>query len=198
MNKTQLVKQLNGIKEEYKKILKLEEFKQFKKDLKIIDEFTTKIEHNENETTKTQKIVINKNMLDNFKALANKICNAETLATIKNATNNQIKKAYAIAIFENTKNDLKLAIRTNTTKLYTYQDITKIYATFKATIENIKTQCKTMSICIDIKTNKIKFVDANAMYAKLVEEKQQERKNKALERKNNKAKQNENKPKIKK
>lgn len=198
MNKTQLVKQLNGIKEEYKKILKLEEFKQFKKDLKIIEEFTTKIEHNENETTKTQKIVINKNMLDNFKALANKICNAETLATIKNATNNQIKKAYAIAIFENTKNDLKLAIRTNTTKLYTYQDITKIYATFKATIENIKTQCKTMSICIDIKTNKIKFVDANAMYAKLLEEKQQERKNKALERKNNKVKQNENKPKIKK
>lgn len=198
MNKTQLVKQLNGIKEEYKKILKLEEFKQFKKDLKIIEEFTTKIEHNENETTKTQKIVINKNMLDNFKALANKICNAETLATIKNATNNQIKKAYAIAIFENTKNDLKLAIKTNTTKLYTYQDITKIYATFKATIENIKTQCKTMSICIDIKTNKIKFVNANEMYAKLVEEKQQDRKNKALERKNNKAKQNENKPKIKK
>ena len=198
MNKTQVTKQLNGIKEDYKKLVKIDEFKQLKKDLKIIDSFTTKITQDNDTTTKTQKISINKNMLDNFKALANKICNAETIAIIDKATNNQIKKAFALAIFENTKNDLKLAIRTNTTKLYTYQDVTKVYATFKATIENIKTNNKSLSICIDIVTNKIKFVDANAMYNKLVEEKTQERKNKAQERKNKKAKQNENKPKIKK
>lgn len=198
MNKTQVTKQLNGIKEDYKKLVKIDEFKQLKKDLKTIDSFTTKITQDNDTTTKTQKISINKNMLDNFKALANKICNAETIAIIDKATNNQIKKAFALAIFENTKNDLKLAIRTNTTKLYTYQDITKVYATFKATIENIKTNNKSLSICVDIITNKIKFVDANAMYNKLVEEKTQERKNKAQERKNKKAKQNENKPKIKK
>lgn len=198
MNKTQVTKQLNGIKEDYKKLVKIDEFKQLKKDLKIIDSFTTKITQDNDTTTKTQKISINKNMIDNFKALANKICNAETIAIIDKATNNQIKKAFALAIFENTKNDLKLAIRTNTTKLYTYQDITKVYATFKATIENIKTNNKSLSICVDIVTNKIKFVDANAMYTKLVEEKTQERKNKAQERKNNKAKQNENKTKIKK
>ena len=198
MNKTQVTKQLNGIKEDYKKLVKIEEFKQLKKDLKIIDSFTTKITQDNDTTTKTQKISINKNMIDNFKALANKICNAETIAIIDKATNNQIKKAFALAIFENTKNDLKLAIRTNTTKLYTYQDITKVYATFKATIENIKTNNKSLSICVDIVTNKIKFVDANAMYNKLIEEKTQERKNKAQERKNNKAKQNENKTKIKK
>ena len=198
MNKTQVTKQLNGIKEDYKKLVKIDEFKQLKKDLKIIDSFTTKITQDNDTTTKTQKISINKNMIDNFKALANKICNAETIAIIDKATNNQIKKAFALAIFENTKNDLKLAIRTNTTKLYTYQDITKVYATFKATIENIKTNNKSLSICVDIVTNKIKFVDANAMYNKLIEEKTQERKNKAQERKNNKAKQNENKPKIKK
>ena len=179
MNKTQVTKQLNGIKEDYKKLVKIEEFKQLKKDLKIIDSFTTKITQDNDTTTKTQKISINKNMIDNFKALANKICNAETIAIIDKATNNQIKKAFALAIFENTKNDLKLAIRTNTTKLYTYQDITKVYATFKATIENIKTNNKSLSICVDIVTNKIKFVDANAMYAKLVEEKTQERKNKS-------------------
>ena len=187
MNKTQLLKQLNGIKEDYKKIVKLEEFKQLKKDLKIIDTFTTKITQENDTTTKTQKISINKNMLDNFKALANKICNQETITILNNATNNQIKKALAIAIFENTRNDLKLAIKTNTQKLYTYQDITRVFATFKATIENLKTQCKTMSICIDIVTNKIKFVDANAMYQKLTEEKLQERKNKQIERKNKKA-----------
>lgn len=198
MNKTQVTKQLNGIKEDYKKLVKIEEFKQLKKDLKIIDSFTTKITQDNDTTTKTQKISINKNMIDNFKALANKICNAETIAIIDKATNNQVKKAFALAIFENTKNDLKLAIRTNTTKLYTYQDITKVYATFKATIENIKTNNKSLSICVDIMTNKIKFVDANAMYNKLVEEKTQERKNKVQERKNNKAKQNENKTKIKK
>lgn len=198
MNKTQVTKQLNGIKEDYKKLVKIEEFKQLKKDLKIIDSFTTKITQDNDTTTKTQKISINKNMLDNFKALANKICNAETIAIIDKATNNQIKKAFALAIFENTKNDLKLAIRTNTTKLYTYQDITKVFATFKATIENIKTNNKSLSICVDIMTNKIKFVDANAMYNKLIEEKAQERKNKVQERKNNKAKQNENKTKIKK
>ena len=141
MNKTQVTKQLNGIKEDYKKLVKIEEFKQLKKDLKIIDSFTTKITQDNDTTTKTQKISINKNMIDNFKALANKICNAETIAIIDKATNNQIKKAFALAIFENTKNDLKLAIRTNTTKLYTYQDITKVYATFKATIENIKIFC---------------------------------------------------------
>ena len=191
MNKTQLLKQLNGIKEDYKKIVKLEEFKQLKKDLKIIDTFTTKITQENDTTTKTQKISINKNMLDNFKALANKICNQETITILNNATNNQIKKALAIAIFENTRNDLKLAIKTNTQKLYTYQDITRVFATFKATIENLKTQCKTMSICIDIVTNKIKFVDANAMYNKLVEEKAQERKNKQIERKNKKAITNE-------
>jgi hypothetical protein len=198
MNKTQVTKQLNGIKEDYKKLVKIEEFKQLKKDLKIIDSFTTKITQDNDTTTKTQKISINKNMIDNFKALANKICNAETIAIIDKATNNQIKKSFALAIFENTKNDLKLAIRTNTTKLYTYQDITKVYATFKATIENIKTNNKSLSICVDIVTNKIKFVDANAMYTKLVEEKAQERKNKVQERKNKKAKQNENKTKIKK
>ena len=198
MNKTQVTKQLNGIKEDYKKLVKIEEFKQLKKDLKIIDSFTTKITQDNDTTTKTQKISINKNMIDNFKALANKICNAETIAIIDKATNNQIKKAFALAIFENTKNDLKLAIRTNTTKLYTYQDITKVYATFKATIENIKTNNKSLSICVDIVTNKIKFVNANEMYNKLIEEKTQERKNKAQERKNNKAKQNENKTKIKK
>ena len=198
MNKTQVTKQLNGIKEDYKKLVKIEEFKQLKKDLKVIDSFTTKITQDNDTTTKTQKISINKNMIDNFKTLANKICNAETIAIIDKATNNQIKKAFALAIFENTKNDLKLAIRTNTTKLYTYQDITKVYATFKATIENIKTNNKSLSICVDIVTNKIKFVDANAMYNKLVEEKTQERKNKAQERKNKKAKQNENKTKIKK
>ena len=198
MNKTQVTKQLNGIKEDYKKLVKIEEFKQLKKDLKIIDSFTTKITQDNDTTTKTQKISINKNMIDNFKALANKICNAETIAIIDKATNNQVKKAFALAIFENTKNDLKLAIRTNTTKLYTYQDITKVYATFKATIENIKTNNKSLSICVDIVTNKIKFVDANAMYNKLIEEKAQERKNKVQERKNNKAKQNENKTKIKK
>lgn len=187
MNKTQLLKQLNGIKEDYKKIVKFEEFKQLKKDLKIIDTFTTKIIQENDTTTKTQKISINKNMLDNFKALANKICNDDTIAIVNNATNNQIKKAFALAIFENTRNDLKLAIKTNTQKLYTYQDITRVFATFKATIENLKTQCKTMSICIDIVTNKIKFVDANAMYNKLVEEKAQERKNKQIERKNKKA-----------
>ena len=198
MNKTQVTKQLNGIKEDYKKLVKIEEFKQLKKDLKIIDSFTTKITQDNDTTTKTQKISINKNMIDNFKALANKICNAETIAIIDKATNNQIKKAFALAIFENTKNDLKLAIRTNTTKLYTYQDITKVYATFKATIENIKTNNKSLSICVDIVTNKIKFVNANEMYNKLIEEKTQERKNKAQERKNKKAKQNENKTKIKK
>lgn len=198
MNKTQVTKQLNGIKEDYKKLIKIEEFKQLKKDLKVIDSFTTKITQDNDTTTKTQKISINKNMIDNFKTLVNKICNAETIAIIDKATNNQIKKAFALAIFENTKNDLKLAIRTNTTKLYTYQDITKVYATFKATIENIKTNNKSLSICVDIVTNKIKFVDANAMYNKLVEEKTQERKNKTQERKNNKAKQNENKTKIKK
>ena len=191
MNKTQLLKQLNGIKEDYKKIVKLEEFKQLKKDLKIIDSFTTKITQENDTTTKTQKISINKNMLDNFKALANKICNQDTITILNNATNNQIKKALAIAIFENTRNDLKLAIKTNTQKLYTYQDITRVFATFKTTIENLKTQCKTMSICIDIVTNKIKFVDANAMYNKLVEEKTQERKNKQIERKNKKAITNE-------
>ena len=121
MNKTQVLKQLNGIKEDYKKIVKLEEFKQLKKDLKIIDSFTTKITQDNDTTTKTQKISINKNMIDNFKALANKICNADTIAILNNATNNQIKKSLAIAIFENTRNDLKLAIRTNTQKLYTYQ-----------------------------------------------------------------------------
>lgn len=198
MNKTQVTKQLNGIKENYKKLVKIEEFKQLKKDLKIIDSFTTKITQDNDTTTKTQKISINKNMIDNFKALANKICNAETIETLNKATNNQIKKAFALAIFENTKNDLKLAIRTNTTKLYTYQDITKVYATFKATIENIKTNNKSLSVCVDIVTNKIKFVDANAMYNKLIEEKAQERKNKTQERKNKKAKQNENKTKIKK
>lgn len=186
MNKTQVLKQLNGIKEDYKKIVKLEEFKQLKKDLKIIDSFTTKITQDNDTTTKTQKISINKNMIDNFKALANKICNADTITILNNATNNQIKKSLALAIFENTKNDLKLAIRTNTQKLYTYQDITRVFATFKATIENLKTQNKTMSICIDIVSNKIKFVDANAMYNKLVEEKTQERKNKQIERKNKK------------
>ena len=191
MNKTQLLKQLNGINEDYKKIVKLEEFKQLKKDLKIIDTFTTKITQENDTTTKTQKISINKNMIDNFKALANKICNQDTIAILNSATNNQIKKAFAIAIFENTKNDLKLAIRTQTTKLYTYQDITRVFATFKATIENLKTQNKNMSICIDIVTNKIKFVDANAMYQKLVEEKAQERKNKQIERKNKKALENE-------
>lgn len=191
MNKTQLIKKLNGIKEDYKKIIKLEEFKQFKKDLKVIDTFTTKITQEEDTTTKTQKISINKNMLDNFKALTNKICNNDTTTILNNATNNQIKKALALAIFENTKNDLKLAIRTNTTKLYIYQDITKVFATFKATIENLKTQNKTMSICIDIVTNQIKFVNADAMYQKLVEEKAQERKNKQIARKNKKAIENE-------
>lgn len=191
MNKTQLLKQLNGIKEDYKKIVKLEEFKQLKKDLKIIDTFTTKITQENDTTTKTQKISINKNMIDNFKALANKICNQDTITILNNATNNQIKKSLALAIFENTRNDLKLAIKTNTQKLYTYQDITRVFATFKATIENLKTQCKTMSICIDIVTNKIKFVDANAMYNKLVEKKAQERKNKQIERKNKKAITNE-------
>lgn len=198
MNKTQVTKKLNGIKEDYKKLVKIDEFKQLKKDLKIIDSFTTKITQDNDTTTKTQKISINKNMIDNFKALANKICNAETIAIIDKATNNQIKKAFALAIFENTKNDLKLSIRTNTTKLYTYQDITKVFATFKATIENIKTNNKSLSVCVDIVTNQLKFVDANAMYNQLVEQKAQERKNKAQERKNNKAKQNENKPKIKK
>ena len=196
MNKTQVLKQLNGIKEDYKKIIKLDEFKRFKKDLKIIDTFTTKITQDNDTTTKTQKISINKNMLDTFKSLANKICNADTITILNNATNNQIKKSLALAIFENTKNDLKLAIRTQATKLYTYQDITKVFATFKNTIENLKTQNKTMSICVDIVTNKIKFVDANAMYQKLVEEKAQERKNKQLERKNKK--QIENNKAIKK
>lgn len=186
MNKTQIIKKLNGIKEDYKKIVKLEEFKQLKKDLKIIDSFTTKITQEEDTTTKTQKISINKNMIDNFKALANKICNDDTIEILNKATNNQIKKSFALAIFENSKNDLKLAIRTQTTKLYTYQDITKVFATFKATIENLKTQNKNMSVCVDIVTNKIKFVDANAMYQKLVEEKAQERKNKQIERKNKK------------
>ena len=186
MNKTQIIKKLNGIKEDYKKIVKLEEFKQLKKDLKIIDSFTTKITQEEDTTTKTQKISINKNMIDNFKALANKICNDDTLEILNKATNNQIKKSFALAIFENSKNDLKLAITTQTTKLYTYQDITKVFATFKATIENLKTQNKNMSVCVDIVTNKIKFVDANAMYNKLVEEKAQERKNKQIERKNKK------------
>ena len=98
MNKTQLLKQLNGINEDYKKIVKLEEFKQLKKDLKIIDTFTTKITQENDTTTKTQKISINKNMIDNFKALANKICNQDTIAILNSATNNQIKKAFAIAI----------------------------------------------------------------------------------------------------
>lgn len=191
MNKTQILKNLNGINQEYKKILKIEEFKQFKKDLKIIDNFTTKISQDNDTTTKTQKISINKNMLDNFKALANKICNNDTITILNNATNNQIKKSLALAIFENTKNDLKLAIKTNTQKLYTYQDVTKVFATFKATIENLKTQNKTMSICVDITTNKIKFVDAQKMYNELMQQKELERKNKKIEKANKKTKENE-------
>lgn len=192
MNKNQILKQLNGIKEDYKKIIKLEEFKQFKKDLKTFEEFTTKITNEDNTTIKTQKISINSNVILNIKALANKICNEDTNKIITNATNNQIKKSLALAIFENTKNDLKLAIRTQTTKLYTYQDITKVFATFKATIENLKTQNHNMSVCVDIVTNKIKFVDADAIYNKLVKEKAQERKNKQIERKNKKQIENEN------
>ena len=192
MNKTQLQKQLNGINQEYKKILKVQEFKQFKKDLKTFEEFTTKITSDDDTTIKTQKLSINNNVIANFKTLANIICNNDTIEIVNKASNNQIKKSLAIAIFENTKNDLKLSIKTNTTKLYTYQDITKVYATFKATIENIKTNNKSLSICVDIVTNKIKFVDANAIYNKLVDEKAQERKNKMQERKNKKQIENEN------
>lgn len=186
MNKSQILKQLNGIKIEYKKILKIEEYKQFKKDLKTFEEFTTKITSEENTTTKTQKLSINNKVIENFKNLVDKITNDDTKTIVKNASNNQIKKALAIAIFENTKTDLKLAIKTNTTKLYNYEDITKVFATFKTTIENLKTQNKTKSICIDIVTNQIKFVDANEMYNKLVKQKAQERKNKMQERKNKK------------
>lgn len=191
MNKTQILKNLNGINQEYKKILKLDEFKQFKKDLKIIDEFTTKITQENDTTTKTQKIVINANMLNNFKVLANKICNNDTITILNKSTNNQIKKSLALAIFENTKNDLKLAIKTNTQKLYIYQDITKVFATFKSTIENLKTQNKTMSICIDITTNQLKFVDAQKMYNELVQQKELERKNKKIEKANKKTQENE-------
>ncbi len=191
MNKTQILKKLNGITLEYKKIVKLEEFKQLKKDLKVIDNFTTKITHEDDTTTKTQKLSINASVLNNFKALANKICDANTIDILSKATNNQIKKAFALAIFENTTNTLKLAIRTQTTKLYNYEDITKVFATFKTTIENLKTQNKTMSVCVDIVTNQLKFVDATAMYNKLVEEKAQERKNKQIERKNKKTQENE-------
>jgi hypothetical protein len=198
MNKTQLLKNINGLEKEYKKIIKLEQFKQFKKDLKIIDDFTTKITQENDTTTKTQKIVINANMLNNFKSLANEICNTETLTILQKATNNQIKKALALAIFENTSNTLKMTIKTNTQKLYQYQDITKIFATFKTTIENLKTNNKTLSIVVDINTNKIKFVDAEKIYNEMMAQKQQEKENAKQERKNNKAKQNENKPKIKK
>ena len=191
MNKTQILKNLNGINQEYKKILKLEEFKQFKKDLKIIDEFTTKITQENDTTTKTQKIVINANMLNNFKVLANKICNNDTITILNKSTNNQIKKSLAIAIFENTKNDLKLSIKTNTQKLYTYQDITKVFATFKSTIENLKTQNKTMSILVDIKTNQLKFVDTKKMYNELMQQKELERKNKKIEKANKKTQENE-------
>ena len=191
MNKTQILKNLNGINQEYKKILKLEEFKQFKKDLKIIDEFTTKITQENDTTTKTQKIVINANMLNNFKALANKICNNDTITILNKSTNNQIKKSLALAIFENTKNDLKLAIKTSTQKLYTYQDITKVFATFKSTIENLKTQNKTFSILVDITTNQLKFVDAQKMYNELMQQKELERKNKKIEKANKKTQENE-------
>ena len=192
MNKTQLQKQLNGINQEYKKILKVQEFKQFKKDLKTFEEFTTKITQEDNATIKTQKLSINNNVIANLKALANIICNNDTIEIVNKASNNQIKKSLALAIFDNTRNDLKLSIRTQTTKLYTYQDITKVFATFKATIENLKTQNHSMSVCVDIVTNKIKFVDANAMYNKLIEEKAQERKNKMQERKNKKQIENDN------
>ena len=137
-------------------------------------------------------------MLNNFKSLANTICNAETLTILQKATNNQIKKALALAIFENTTNTLKMTIKTNTQKLYQYQDITKVFATFKTTIENLKTNNKTLSIVVDINTNKIKFVDAEKIYNEMMAQKQQEKENAKQERKNQKAKQNENKPKIKK
>ena len=83
-------------------------------------------------------------------------------------------------------------------KLYQYQDITKVFATFKTTIENLKTNNKTLSIVVDINTNKIKFVDAEKIYNEMMAQKQQEKENAKQERKNQKAKQNENKPKIKK
>ena len=191
MNKTQILKNLNGIKEDYKKILKNENFKQFKKDIKTIEEFTTKINYENDITTKTQKISLNNNIINNFKMLANAICNNDTIAIIEKASNNQIKKSLALAIFENTKNDLKLAIRTNTTKLYIYQDIIKIFATFKATIENLKTQNHKMSIVVDIATNKLKFVDADTIYQKLVEEKAQQKQNAKIARKNKKQIENE-------
>lgn len=186
MNKNELLKKLNGIKIEYKKVLKIEEFKQFKKDLKTFEEFTTKITSEENTTTKTQKLSINNKVIENFKNLIDKITNEDTKTIVKNASNNQIKKSLALAIFENTTNTLKLAIKTNTTKLYNYEDITKVFATLKTTIENLKTQNKTKSICVDITTNTLKFVDANEMYNKLMKQKQQERKNKVQERKNKK------------
>lgn len=191
MNKTTLLKKLNGINKDYKKIVKLAEFKQLKKDLKKIDEFTTNIEHNDDITTKTQKISINKNMLDNIKELANIICNDETNDVIKKATNNQLKKALSLAIFEQTSTTLKLAIKTNDTKLYNYVDATKVYATFKTFIENLKTQNKTMSICVDIVSGNLKFVDAEKMYNELLQKKQIEKQNAKLARANKKQIENE-------
>lgn len=190
MKKIDILKQINGLKKDYKEIIKLDYFKQFKKDIQKIDDFTTKIDQTNDITTKTQKISINASMLNNFKALANEICNDDTNNIINKATNNQIKKSLALAIFDNTTNNLKLQIKTNAQALYNYQDITRVFTTFKATIENLKTQNKTMSVCVDLVTNKVKFVDADALYQKMLEQKELEKQNAKIAKSNKKAKEN--------
>lgn len=191
MEQKQITKIIVGIKENYKNIIKSNYFKNIKKDVEKIDEFTTTIEQNENETTKTQKISINKTMIDNLKLFIDNFCDDDTKTAFDKASNNQIKKAYSLAIFDNTKTRLKTKIRTKTETLKDYQDTTRVYQTIKDTIENVKTNCKKLAILTSEISNTIKFVNLDEIYQKLLDKKADEQKQAKLAKSNAKAKANE-------
>lgn len=191
MEQKQINKIITGIKTDYKIIIKSNYFKNIKKDIEKVDEFTTTIEQNDNETIKTQKISINKTMIDNLKLFIDNFCNDDTKAAVNKASNNQIKKAYALAIFDNTKTRLKTKVRTKTETLKDYQDTTRVYQTIKDTIENVKTNCKKLAILTSEISNTIKFVNLDEIYQKMLDKKADEQKQAKLAKANAKAKANE-------
>lgn len=191
MKQIQINKIIVGIKEDYRTIIKSNYFKTIKKDVEKVDEFTTQFEQNDNETIKIQKISINKTMLDNFKSFVANFCDNDTQNAVDKASNNQLKKAYSLAIFDNTKTRLKIKLRTKTETLKDYQDVTRVYQTIKETIENVKTACKKLAILTSEITNTIKFVNLDEIYQKMLDKKAGEKKQAKLAKSNAKAKANE-------
>lgn len=190
MKINEVKKTITGLKIPYIKIIKKNEYKAIKKDFANIENYLIKLSNTNDEHTYTKKISINAEIVTDFKNLIDVICNDDTKKAVATATNNQIKKALSMAIFDNSTKKLTKVAQSSTQALYNYNDNIKVFATIKDTIENIKSNCKTLGTLTKL-DGSVVYCDIDKLVKQVQEQHEKEKQEKALARKNAKAKANE-------